>query len=253
MPKTRARGAVRREQRLCGARSLQHADAGHRHHPQEKPVFCSIISQVTPSESSVIKKVAYEPLFLAHLRDQLAIKGVLRVAMHERLTNLRPVIFVQSRPRRRAPRCGGRFTAHNADAELRQGRDRSRTTSIRIASTRCCGRWPIAPTRSRTCSSCPIAAACRARNTAPNKRIPVCCRCHPQAPDGAAGSADPRAYGARASIMGAARPAPAHRDVAWHGYISATGPRPGRNSPSAPPPVIGKCPASKRSLASAAA
>src|ERR1700760_3848011 len=58
-------------------------------------VLCSIVSQVTPSESSVIKKVAYEPLFLAHLRDQLAIKGVLRVAMHERLTNLRPVIFVQ--------------------------------------------------------------------------------------------------------------------------------------------------------------
>ncbi|HUD86555.1 MAG TPA: UbiD family decarboxylase [Xanthobacteraceae bacterium] len=62
---------------------------------KRKPVFCSIISQVTPSESSVIKKVAYEPLFLAHLRDQLAIKGVLRVTMHERLTNLRPVIFVQ--------------------------------------------------------------------------------------------------------------------------------------------------------------
>ncbi len=60
-----------------------------------KPVFCSIISQVTPSESSVIKKVAYEPLFLAHLRDHLAIKGVTRVAMHERLTNLRPVIFIQ--------------------------------------------------------------------------------------------------------------------------------------------------------------
>jgi len=59
------------------------------------PVFCSIISQVTPSESSVIKKVAYEPLFLAHLRDGLGIKGVKRVAMHERLTNLRPVIFVQ--------------------------------------------------------------------------------------------------------------------------------------------------------------
>ena len=45
---------------------------------KKKPVFCSIISQVTPSESSVIKKVAYEPLFLSHLRDQLAIKGVLR-------------------------------------------------------------------------------------------------------------------------------------------------------------------------------
>jgi UbiD family decarboxylase len=62
---------------------------------KRKPVFCSIISQVTPSESSVIKKVAYEPLFLSHLRDRLAIKGVRRVAMHERLTNLRPVIFLQ--------------------------------------------------------------------------------------------------------------------------------------------------------------
>jgi UbiD family decarboxylase len=59
------------------------------------PVFCSIISQVTPSESSVIKKVAYEPLFLAHLRDHLSIRGIRRVVMHERLTNLRPVIFLQ--------------------------------------------------------------------------------------------------------------------------------------------------------------
>src|SRR6266508_1396314 len=59
------------------------------------PVFTSIISQVTPSESSVVKKVAYEPLFLSHLRDRLGIRGVKRVAMHEPLTNLRPVIFVQ--------------------------------------------------------------------------------------------------------------------------------------------------------------
>ena len=35
------------------------------------PVFVSIISQVTPSELSVMKKVAFEPMFLAHLRDQL--------------------------------------------------------------------------------------------------------------------------------------------------------------------------------------
>src|SRR5262249_44550531 len=35
---------------------------------KRSPVFVSIISQVTPSESSVIKKVAYEPLFLTHLR-----------------------------------------------------------------------------------------------------------------------------------------------------------------------------------------
>jgi UbiD family decarboxylase len=59
------------------------------------PVFASIISQVTPSESSVIKKVAYEPVFLNHLRNELSIKGIRRVVMHERLTNLRPVIFLQ--------------------------------------------------------------------------------------------------------------------------------------------------------------
>ncbi|HEY7246101.1 MAG TPA: UbiD family decarboxylase, partial [Xanthobacteraceae bacterium] len=58
-------------------------------------VLASIVSQVTPSESSVIKKVAYEPLLLSHLRDHLGIAGVRRVLMHEPLSNLRPVIFVQ--------------------------------------------------------------------------------------------------------------------------------------------------------------
>jgi UbiD family decarboxylase len=62
---------------------------------RRRPVFASIISQVTPSESSLVKKVAYEPLFLAHLRDTLAVRGVERVILHEPLTNLRPVIFVQ--------------------------------------------------------------------------------------------------------------------------------------------------------------
>ncbi|TPG39600.1 UbiD family decarboxylase [Sphingomonas koreensis] len=60
-----------------------------------KPVFVSIISQVTPSESSVLKKVAYEPLFLEHLQKTLGVRGVKRVVMHEPLTNLRKVIFVQ--------------------------------------------------------------------------------------------------------------------------------------------------------------
>ena len=62
---------------------------------KRSPVFAAMISQVTPSESSVVKKVAYEPMYLAHLRDHLGIKGVKRVVMHEPLTNLRPVIFVQ--------------------------------------------------------------------------------------------------------------------------------------------------------------
>jgi UbiD family decarboxylase len=62
------------------------------------PVFVSIVSQVTPSESSVIKRVAYEPVFLAHLRDQLAVKGISRVVLHEPLCNIRPVIFLQFAP-----------------------------------------------------------------------------------------------------------------------------------------------------------
>lgn len=59
------------------------------------PVLASIVSQVTPSESSVLKKVAYEPMFLAHLRDEMNVRGVVSVNMHEPLTNLRPVIFVR--------------------------------------------------------------------------------------------------------------------------------------------------------------
>src|SRR6202140_5614357 len=42
---------------------------------KRKPVFVSIISQVTPSESSVMKKVAFEPMFLSHLRDTLGIRA----------------------------------------------------------------------------------------------------------------------------------------------------------------------------------
>ena len=62
---------------------------------RRKAVFISIISQVTPSESSTLKKVAYEPLFLGHLRKTFNIKGIKRVVMHEPLTNIRKVIFLQ--------------------------------------------------------------------------------------------------------------------------------------------------------------
>jgi UbiD family decarboxylase len=58
-------------------------------------VIPSIISQVTPSESSVVKRLAYEPLFLSHLRDTLAIRGIRRVSLHEPLTNLRKLVILQ--------------------------------------------------------------------------------------------------------------------------------------------------------------
>lgn len=57
-------------------------------------VIPSYISQVAPSESSVIKRVAYEPLFLAHLRDTLSIKGVKKVSLHEPLTGLLRVTII---------------------------------------------------------------------------------------------------------------------------------------------------------------
>jgi UbiD family decarboxylase len=60
-----------------------------------KPVFVSIVSQVTPSESSVLKKVAYEPMLLQQLKSVLGIRGLKRLVMHEPLTNLRKVIFLQ--------------------------------------------------------------------------------------------------------------------------------------------------------------
>ena len=55
-------------------------------------VLTSIISQVTPSESSLIKRIGMEPMFLSYLQNTLGIKGIKRVSMHEPLTNIRKVI-----------------------------------------------------------------------------------------------------------------------------------------------------------------
>ncbi len=61
---------------------------------RRKPVIPSYISQVAPSESSVIKKVAYEPLFLNYLKTTLSIKGVKKVSLHEPLTGLLRVTII---------------------------------------------------------------------------------------------------------------------------------------------------------------
>jgi 4-hydroxy-3-polyprenylbenzoate decarboxylase len=61
---------------------------------RRRPVIPSYISQVAPSESSVIKRVAYEPLFLSHLRDGLGIRGVKKVSLHEPLTGLLRVTVI---------------------------------------------------------------------------------------------------------------------------------------------------------------
>jgi UbiD family decarboxylase len=61
---------------------------------RSNPIMTSIISQVTPSESSCIKQVAYETIFMKHMRDALGIKGVQRVALHEPLTNIRKLVVL---------------------------------------------------------------------------------------------------------------------------------------------------------------
>ena len=55
---------------------------------RRNPILTSFISQVTPSESSVIRKVAMEPVFYNHLRNVLNIKGVKRVAIDRKSTRL---------------------------------------------------------------------------------------------------------------------------------------------------------------------
>jgi len=58
-------------------------------------ILTGIMSQVTPSESSTIKKVGYDTLFLKHLRDDCGLKNVARVVMHEALVNLRKLVILQ--------------------------------------------------------------------------------------------------------------------------------------------------------------
>lgn len=61
---------------------------------RKNAVVASYLSQVTPSESSAIKRVSYEPMFLSHLRHTLGVRGVKRVTLHERMTALRRIVLV---------------------------------------------------------------------------------------------------------------------------------------------------------------
>jgi len=60
-----------------------------------RAMLTSWVSQVTPSESSCIKRPAYEAAQMIHLRDHLGIKGIHKVVTHEPLTSLHKLIVVQ--------------------------------------------------------------------------------------------------------------------------------------------------------------
>ena len=105
---------------------------------KRSPVFASIISQVTPSESSMIKKVAYEPLFLSHLRDQLSIKGIRSSGDARAAEQCPPRHFPAICERCAAHRGVARIAGRGRMARrLRQnGRSPSAKTSIRAIPTR---------------------------------------------------------------------------------------------------------------------
>lgn len=62
---------------------------------RKNPIFVSWMSQVTPSESSVIKTAGLEATFFHYLKVERRIPSVTKVVLHEPLTNLRRVIFIQ--------------------------------------------------------------------------------------------------------------------------------------------------------------
>ena len=69
---------------------------------KKNAVLTSWVSQLAPSESSVIRRFAYEARNLAYLRDNLGIKQVKAVKAHEPLTSLHrvhAVIFENDTPR----------------------------------------------------------------------------------------------------------------------------------------------------------
>lgn len=62
---------------------------------REDAILVSMISQVPPSEGTVIRKVAYEPQLKNHLCNVLGIQSVVGVGFHEPLTDLNKLIVIQ--------------------------------------------------------------------------------------------------------------------------------------------------------------
>jgi 4-hydroxy-3-polyprenylbenzoate decarboxylase len=62
---------------------------------RDDALYTSFISQVTPSESSTMRRTAWQPLFLRHLRDDCNITAVKDVKLHEPLTSVRKLTVLQ--------------------------------------------------------------------------------------------------------------------------------------------------------------
>lgn len=58
-------------------------------------VWVSLVSQLAPSESSVLRRLSTEPMFLRHLRDSMNIKSVRQVSLAEELLSVRRLAVIQ--------------------------------------------------------------------------------------------------------------------------------------------------------------
>lgn len=62
---------------------------------KRKAIFTSFLSQLAPSESTVMRQPGQEAIFLRHLRDHIGIKGILHVHMHMPLIGGYRVLVLQ--------------------------------------------------------------------------------------------------------------------------------------------------------------
>jgi len=176
----------------CHAGDRNHAQAMLPYSPHHQPGNAERIERGSRRSPTA--------LFLSHLRERLGSRRAPRV-MHERLTNLRPVIFVQLDDGTRVARSGGRCTAPPRCSPIAE---RSSSRSAKISTPPAWTR-PVV-TRYRTnpiemCISCRIAEACKARSTDQNVRFRHARRRHAQISHGAAGAADTRIHGACARAV----------------------------------------------------
>ena len=70
---------------------------------RREPLFLSILSQVTPSESSKTKQSGYEAQILRYLRDTCGLRGVSRVSYREDLLNRQVCVIVLDKVDRYEP------------------------------------------------------------------------------------------------------------------------------------------------------
>ena len=223
---------------------------------KRKPVFASIISQVTPSESSLVKKVAYEPLYLSHLKDALvdprrAPRRYARAADQSAPGDLRAVRARHAAQRR----CGAASTARRRLQAIfgkvliavSEDIDPDNLDAVLWSIAYRCN--PIEDVQ-----IAPYHAGGQGSQYSEQDRLAPADRRHRQGPDGAARAAETGIHGARAGAVGEARPAADRAQAAVARLLARRLDRAlGYLGGSARSAATGRRPARKRWRASAAA